>query len=119
MALCWICAETSEFSQEYILDGGGKVIVHKPFGTDYYTAVVTMDGEYPGSGMIAHDVGRSEFIYVLDGVFVIRINEELFSIRAGENILIDEGDFYSISGQGRCMVFIHDQPGGYTEIRSR
>lgn len=102
--------------QEYILDGGGNVIVHKPFGAEYYSAVVAMEGEYPGPGKIAHDAGRSEFIYVLDGAFAIRINEGVYHVKAGENVLIQDGDSYSISGQGRCLVLVHDQEGGKTEI---
>jgi quercetin dioxygenase-like cupin family protein len=104
------------FGQEYILDGGGKVVVHKPFGEEVYSAVVAMDGEYPGSGLIAHDEGRAEFIYVLDGAFEVKINGELHLVKCGENILIEDGDSYSISGNGRCMVLVHDQPGGETKI---
>jgi hypothetical protein len=95
---------------------GGSAIVHKPFGNEYYSAVVTMEGEYPGTGLIAYDVGRSEFIYVLEGSFEVRLNEEPYFLQVGENILIQDGDFYSISGQGRCMVIVHDLPGGQTEV---
>lgn len=102
----------------YPLEGGSEVVVHKPFGASYYSAVVTMNGEYPGAGKIAIDRGRSEFLYVLDGSFDVTINNERYSLEKGENILIRDGDSYFISGSGRCMVLVYDEPGGQTAIES-
>jgi len=117
-ALLLVLAAQTLQGKEYTLDGGGKVEVYKPFGSEYYSAIVTMDGEYPGSGKIAHDRGRSEFIYVLDGSFEIKINEKPHQVKAGENLLVRDGDNYTITGEGRCLVMVHDRPGGKTEILS-
>ncbi len=101
----------------YPLDGGSEVVVVQPFGKSNYGAVVRMDGEYPGAGKIAVDKGRSEFLYVLDGAFTVKVNQELFTLKAGENLLIHDGDSYYIWGKGRCMVMVQDQPGGKTDIQ--
>lgn len=100
----------------YPLDGGSEVIVHQPFGKEYYSAVVKMDGEYPGPGKIAVDQGREEFIYVLDGAFTVTINKQDFQLGSGENIIVHDGDSYYLKGSGRCMVVVHDLPGGKTAI---
>lgn len=107
-------SERTILGKNYVLDGGSTVVVHKPFGNEYYSAVVNMKGEYPGPGTIAHDIGRSEFIYVLDGSLNIKVNNDMFTVKAGENILINDGDYYYISGEGRAMVVVHDLPGGTT-----
>lgn len=109
-------ASVSVLGKIYDLDGGSKVIVHQPFGSTYYSAVVDMKGDYPGPGLVAHDIGRSEFVYVLDGSLNITLNKTTYTVNAGENILIRDGDYYYISGQGRAMVVVYDQPGGTSAI---
>ena len=102
----------------YPLDGGSEVVVVQPFGKGNYGAVVSMDGEYPGPGKIAVDKGRAEFLYVLDGNFTVKVNQEIFKLKAGENLLIKDGDSYYLWGKGRCMVLVQDQPGGTTDIQA-
>jgi hypothetical protein len=102
---------------EYDLSGGSKVVVHKPYGDAVYSAVFTMNnGPYPQAGSEAHNVGRHEMLYVIDGSFTVTLNSVEHSIAQGQNLMICDGDRYILRGNGSCLVVVHDQPGGATVI---
>lgn len=102
---------------EYDLSGGSKVVVHKPYGNEVYSAVFTMkNGLYPQAGSEAHNVGRHEMLYVIDGSFTLTLNSVEHSLSQGQNLMICDGDRYILRGNGSCLVVVHDQPGGATVI---
>ncbi len=106
------------YIKRYPLEGGAEVTVHQPFGTQVYSAYVTMpeNGQYPGVGKVAKDIGRSEFIFITEGHFSISINQQITKLSKGESILINDGDTYALNGTGSCLVLVKDNPAGRTEI---
>jgi mannose-6-phosphate isomerase-like protein (cupin superfamily) len=107
---------TRTFVEEYALSGGGKVRVVKPFGDRNYCAIVEQDGRYPESGKNAHNRGRREFSYVLEGSFTFIIDGAKSTLKKNGSILIDDGQVYSIEGKGRILVVVEDKAGGKTAI---
>lgn len=106
--------------QKYDLSGGDTVEVHKPFGHEFYVAIATMnENNYPGKGKIARNNGRTEYMLMLDGQMEFTHNGETRIVKQGESVMVGDGDTYSIIGNGRSLVFVHDEQGekqGTTEI---
>ena len=98
------------------LEGGGSVDVHKVFGEECFIAIANIENIYPGNENIAKDVGRSEYLYILEGNFSICVNDKNEILGKDEHLLISDGDTYEITGQGRILVFVKDETGGSTEI---
>jgi hypothetical protein len=103
-------------AEAYVLPGGGTVEVHKPFGNEYYYAFVKLSGQYPQAGQIARDIGRREYVQLLEGKVTLTVNGEDNSLESGATQLIKDGDAYRLSGDGELMVFVEDQEGGTTQI---
>lgn len=100
----------------YELSGGGSVQVFKPFGPGTYAAVAEVFGEYPEQGKLACNFAREEFVVVLDGALQITRNDQVHSLKRDDHITFKPGDCYLISGSGRCMIIVQDQPGGRTDV---
>lgn len=100
----------------YMLDGGAECTVLKPFGKDVYAAVVSMDGVYPVVGKKAHNTGRIEYIYILDGSCICTLNGHDHVLKKGDDLTIEDGDTYVIQGTVRSLVIVKDSPGGGTQI---
>lgn len=107
---------SNEVSVQYALSGGGKVVVHKPFGGDHYVALVEMSGEYPEPGKLARNNGRDEFIVILEGTFEVTVNDGTQELSAGGAIFVPNGAYYRIVGAGKSLVVVRDEQGGSTEI---
>ncbi len=106
--------------KHYDLSGGDEVTVIKPFGNDIYAAVATLKGnDYPEKGKIAQNAGRTEFMYMLDGQMEITINGETQTVKAGELVQVNDGDTYSIVGEGRSLVIVRDEEGGETKMLTK
>lgn len=101
---------------KYVLEQDSEVEVHKVFGDSYYIALVTLHGRYPEAGKIAKDKNRSEYLYIENGLITVTHNGEKKELKTGENLLISDGDTYSIEGNGRIIVFVKDDEGGVSEI---
>ncbi|HET9947099.1 MAG TPA: hypothetical protein VFQ63_03480 [Patescibacteria group bacterium] len=101
---------------KYVLEEDSTVEVHKIFGDEYYIAFVTIHGRYPEAGKIAHDINREEYLCVEDGEITVVHNKEKKTLKKGENLLIADGDYYSIEGDGRVVVFVKDGKDGKSDI---
>lgn len=103
--------------KKYDLSGGDKVTVLQPFGKNIYAAVAELKGnDYPENGKIAQNVGRTEFMYMLDGQMEITVNGVTQTVKAGESVQVNDGDTYSIVGEGRSLVIVRDEEEGKTEV---
>ena len=107
-----------EQPQEYALSGGGTVTVYKPFGDESYVAIVNNAGRYPEIGTIAHNIGREEFVIVLEGTLLVERNNQRMTLHQGETVSIPDDSRYTIEGTGRALVIVRDQIGGRTEIEN-
>lgn len=106
--------------QKYDLPGGDKVEVHQPFGQEIYFAIADMKGNnYPGEGKKAHNKGRTEYMLMLEGTMELTLNGETRTVTPGEVVIVNDGDDYSIVGEGRSLVFVKDEQGenpGATQV---
>lgn len=100
----------------YQLENDSLVEVHKVFGNRYYLAIVTIDGRYPEDNKVAHDIKRSEYIYIIEGEILVSLNGIEYTMKQGESRLIKDGDYYWIKGKGKVLVFVHDKQGGVSNI---
>ena len=108
----------AEIMTEYTLSGDGVVRVYKPFGKDKYLAIVKQHGRYPEAGKIARNSGRSEFSVVLSGSFKYTVDGETVLLQEDDYITVNDGQRYSIEGEGKVLVFVSDREGGATLIES-
>ena len=92
------------------------VEVHQPFGNNHYYALVDLNGRYPELGKIAHDIGRREYMQLLEGRVELTINNVRQVLQPKLSRLVDDGDYYFIEGRGIVMVFVEDQEGGTTQV---
>jgi hypothetical protein len=90
--------------------------VHKPFGNKHYYALVRIDGRYPGANQIAHDIGRREHIHLLKGEVQVTVNTVAHLLQVGTTRMIEDGDYYQLTGKGKMVVFVEDKKGGATQI---
>lgn len=95
---------------------GVTVEVHQPAGNSHYFANLEVDGNYPGDGKIAHNVGRKESLHWLEGIGKLILNNETHTLDRRTRITMNDGDFYILEGQGRAIVFVKDKQGGTTVI---
>lgn len=95
---------------------GAKVAVHKPFGDQHYWAFVELDGHYPGLNRVACDVGRREYIHLIEGIAKLTVNDVHHILQPRVSRLVNDGDRYSLEGKAKLMVFVEDQVGGATHI---
>ncbi len=101
---------------KYTLEKNSSVEIHKVFGDEYYFALVKMDGRYPEEGKIAHNLNRSEYMYVLEGHVNVTVNKKTFPLNKGEYCLVEDGDYYTIEGKAETLVFVKDGKGGTSQI---
>lgn len=108
-----------DVKKSYALDGECQVTVYKPFGDETYFAIVDQNGRYPGEGRSARNVGRKEYSIVLDGEFQYQIDGVTQIVKQNESVAVGDGSRYSITGKGKLLVYIHDEPHGSTVIESQ
>lgn len=114
----YIMKNTTDCIKTYALSGGGTVRVCKPFSTQHYSALVEQNGRYPEVGKIARNKGRREFSLVIEGTFTYTVNGTVQTLGANEQILVKDGDRYTIDGCGKVLVVVEDQPEGCTLIEA-
>lgn len=107
-----------EYEPEIYKLPGADVEVHKPFGNEYYYALVKLDGRYPEPGQIAHDIGRQEYIQLLEGNAELTVNDIQYVLQPMLGRLINDGDFYFLQGKADLMVFVEDKINGSTQIEN-
>lgn len=95
---------------------GATVAVHKPFGDQYYYALVELDGHYPGLNKVAHNIGRREYVHLVEGTANLTVNNIPYILQPIAGRLINDGDHYSLEGKAKLMVLVEDQVGGVTHI---
>ncbi len=100
----------------YQLEKNTTVAVHTPFLGNYSMAIAELNGPYPQIGKIAHNVNRNEYIVVVTGRITLTINGVVYDLKAGDNRLIEDGDYYAITGKAKVAVFVHDGVSAKTEI---
>lgn len=107
---------SKEYEPEIYDLPGTKVEVHQPFGSTYYYAIANIYDCYPEPGKIAHDIGRREYMHLLEGDVTLTLNNASYVLKQGLARLVDDGDYYFIEGKGKLMVFVEDQEKGTTQI---
>ena len=95
---------------------GVTVEVHQPTGKFHYFANLEVHGNYPGDGKIAHNVGRKESLHWLEGEGKLILNNRVHLLNKGLRIVMNDGDQYTLAGEGKAIVFVKDQLGGTTII---
>ncbi len=95
---------------------GALVELHRHSGSNHYYARVNLDGRYPGDNKIAHNIGRKESLHWLEGRAQLTVNNVTHILDTRTRVTMSDGDYYSLEGAGRAIVFVKDQPGGKTLI---
>lgn len=104
--------------QLYELSGGSLVEVYQPFGNEHYFAIVALQGRYPETGKVAHNIHRTEHIQLLEGNVKLTINNLHQILQPGLNRLpvVEDNNEYFLEGNADLVVFVEDQEGAETII---
>ena len=95
-----------EEAAAFTVPGGttGVIYPSHPHG-EHTIAHVSMKGAYPDSGYSIND-RCTETLFMLSGSFAVRVDEKVYHLEKGDELIILPGSKYRIEGEGEALDLI-------------
>ena len=96
--------------KNYELSGGAQCQVYRSDTNQTlpYLAKVTLDGRYPATNNIAHNINRVEEILAVSGRFRVTIDGAEHALEENQSVIVRNGQRYSLEGCGELLVLVLD-----------
>lgn len=97
---------TQKEAQEFTIPGETHGYLYPPHPKkEQSVAYIEMDGIYPEQGYSMNDV-CTETLYMIEGEFEEEVDGKVYTLKAGDVLMVLPGQKYRSKGKGKAVVII-------------